>query len=112
VTLGLYGVVSHSVTQRTRELGIRLAFGAAAADIHRLVLRQALTPIAWGLLAGIAGALASGRVLAGLLYDTEARNPAALASVAFILLLVAALACWLPARRATKVDPMIALRAE
>jgi predicted permease len=112
VGLGLYGVISHSVTQRTRELGIRLAFGAAATDIHRLVLRQALTPVVTGLLAGCLGALAGGRLLASLLYETEARNPAALAGVAGVLALVAALACWLPARRATKVDPMVALRAE
>ena len=105
-------MISHSVTQRTRELGIRLAFGAAAIDIHRLVLRQALTPVATGLLTGCVGALAGGRLLASLLYETEARNPAALAGVVGLLALVAVLACWLPARRATKVDPMVALRAE
>ena len=112
VGLGIYGVVSHGVTQRTRELGIRLAFGAEPADILRMVLRQGFAPIAWGLLGGVSAALIGGRILASLLYETSARNPAALAAVVVILSLVAVLACWFPARRATKVDPMVALRAE
>jgi putative ABC transport system permease protein len=112
VGLGIYGVVSHSVAQRTRELGIRLAFGAAPADVMHLVLRQGLKPIAWGLLGGVSAALIGGRFISGLLYETSPYNPIAFVSVAFGIALVALLACWLPARRATKVDPMVALRAE
>ena len=85
VGLGIYGVVSHGVTQRTRELGIRLAFGAEPADILRMVLRQGFAPIAWGLLGGVSAALIGGRILASLLYETSARNPAALAAVVVIL---------------------------
>ncbi len=112
VALGLYGVVAHGVAQRTREIGIRLAFGAEPADVHRLVLRQGLAPIAWGLVGGIAVSLAGARVIAGLLYDTSARSPAALAAVIGVLSVVAWLACWLSSRRATRVDPITALRAE
>jgi putative ABC transport system permease protein len=110
--LGIYGVVSHSVAQRTRELGIRLAFGAPPAALRRLVLRQGFTPVAWGLLAGITAALASGRLLANLLFETSVRDPLPLAAVAAVLALVALLAVSLPARRAMKVNPLVALRAE
>lgn len=110
--LGVYGVVSHSVAQRTRELGIRLAFGASSTALRGLVLRQGFAPIAWGLLGGILAALAGGRLVASLLFETNARDPLTLAAVALILAFVALIACWLPARRATRVDPMIALRAE
>ncbi|HVU25253.1 MAG TPA: ABC transporter permease [Opitutus sp.] len=110
--LGIYGVVAHGVVQRTRELGIRLAFGADPAALLRLVLRQGLEPVAWGLLAGLGAALAGGRLLASLLFETSVRDPGALAVVAAALALVAFAACWFPARRATRVDPIEALRAE
>lgn len=112
VALGLYGVVAHGVTQRTREIGIRLAFGAEPGSVQRLMLRQGLAPVLWGLLGGTVAALAGGRVVAGLLYDTNPRNPAVLAGVAALLALVAGLSCWLSGRRATRVDPMTALRAD
>lgn len=110
--LGTYGVVAHSVTQRTRELGIRMAFGADAASVLRLIVGQSLRPILFGLAGGLAVALAGGRLLAGLLYETSPRDPLTLALVVVALLFVAATACWLPARRATRIDPMGALRAE
>lgn len=110
--LGIYGVVSHSVSQRTRELGIRLTFGAMPAALSRMVLLQNLRPIACGLFAGLGTALLGGQLLAAFLYETSPRDPLSLALVAALLLTVALLACWLPALRATKVDPMVALRAE
>jgi putative ABC transport system permease protein len=110
--LGTYGVVAHNVTQRTRELGIRMAFGADAGSVLRLIVSQSLRPILFGLAGGLLAALLGGRVLAGLLYETNPRDPLTLALVGATLMLVAFVACWLPARRATKVDPMVALRAE
>jgi predicted permease len=110
--LGIYGVVSHSAAQRTRELGIRLAFGANPAALRRLVLRQGFAPVAWGLIGGIAGAFAGGRLIASLLFETSARDPLTLGAGAAALVLVALLAAWIPARRATRIDPMIALRTE
>ncbi len=110
--VGLYGVVSHGVTQRTRELGLRLTFGAPPAALRAMVVRQGLRPVLIGLLAGVAASLLSGQLLASFLYETNPRDPLALLAVAAVLLPVAFLACWLPARRATKVDPMTALRAE
>jgi len=110
--LGTYGVVAHSVTQRTRELGIRMAFGADAGSVLRLVVGQSLQPILLGLAGGLLAALLGGRVLAGLLFETDPRDPLTLALVTATLILVAFVACWLPARRATRIDPMTALRAE
>lgn len=110
--LGIYGVVSHGVSQRTRELGIRLAFGAAPAALARMVLRQGLRPIVAGLAVGLAIALASGPLLARFLYETPARDPLTLGGVSIALVAVGALACWLPARRATRVNPVEALRSE
>jgi predicted permease len=110
--LGIYGMVSHSVVQRTRELGIRLAFGAEPAALRRLVLRQGFAPVGWGLLGGLAAALGCGRLVASLLFETSTRDPLVLAAGVAALAFAALLAAWLPARRATKVDPMIALRAE
>jgi putative ABC transport system permease protein len=104
--------VSHGVAQRTRELGIRLAFGAQPAALHRLVLRQGFAPVAWGLLGGIAAALAGGRLFASLLFETSGRDPLTLAVGAATLALVALVAAWFPARRAMKVEPMVALRTE
>lgn len=110
--IGIYGVVAHSVTSRTRELGIRLALGALPRRLVAMLLQQNVTPIAIGLVAGLAGALAGGSLLASLLYETNPRDPATLVVVAVGLLALALLACWLPARRAAKVDPVVALRAE
>jgi putative ABC transport system permease protein len=110
--LGLYGVISHSVTERRHEIGVRVALGAAYADVLRLVVRQGMALTGLGLLFGLAAALASTRVMASLLFETGTTDPLTLASVAAFLAAVALMACYLPARRATRVDPMVALRVD
>jgi predicted permease len=110
--IGIYGVVSYSVTQRTNEIGIRVALGAGSADIARMVLREALTLAAIALLVGFAASLALSRVLESLLFEVKPTDPFTLASVGCIILLVSALAALLPARRATRVEPTVALRYE
>jgi putative ABC transport system permease protein len=110
--VGVYGVMAVSVSQREQEMGIRMALGARSGDVLRLVLSQGLRPALAGILAGALLALASGRGLEGALYGVPGRDPLTLAAVCAFLLCVAAAATWLPARRATRVDPMIALRAE
>ncbi len=111
-SIGLYGVMALSVTQRTRELGIRLALGAARADIFRLVLGQGAALIGIGLFLGLIAALAAGRALASVLYGVGAIDLPALTTAIVSLSVVAMLACFFPARRATRVDPMVALREE
>ncbi len=110
--IGIYGVVSYAVARRRNEIGIRLALGARAADVRGMVLRQGMAPVAAGLAAGIAGALALGRLLGSLLYQVKPADPIILASVAAVLAAVALAACWVPALRATRTDPMTALRYE
>ena len=110
--LGIYGVISYSVARRTSEMGVRIALGAQAAQVSALVLRQGVRPVLGGLVVGVAGALAAGKLIGGFLFGTEPRDPAAIATVVLLLLLVAALACWAPARRASRIDPMAALRDE
>src|SRR6185437_3053692 len=110
--LGIYGVISYSVARRTNEIGIRIALGARTSQVSLLVLRQGVRPVLGGLLAGVIGALAGGGVLRGLLFGTESRDPAAISAVAALLLAVAIAACWAPARRASRIDPMTALRDE
>jgi putative ABC transport system permease protein len=111
-SLGIYGVVSYSVGQRTGEMGIRMALGAQPGAISGMVLRQGMTPVVAGLAAGVAGALALGRLLGSLLFGVKATDPATIAGVAVMLAAVAALASWVPARRATRIDPAVALRGE
>ena len=111
-TIGIYGVTSHAVGQRTQEVGIRMAMGAARRDVLRLMLVQHLKPAVIGLLLGLAGAFVLSRFLQSLLFGVGATDPATFALVAATLLLVAAIACWIPARRATRVNPVVALRAE
>jgi putative ABC transport system permease protein len=111
-SVGLYGVLAFSVAQRTREIGIRMALGAQARDVMRLVLRQGLTLSLLGIAAGVCVSLAATRVLAGLLYGVAPTDPATFVAVALALVTVALAACFIPARRAMKVDPMVALRYE
>jgi predicted permease len=109
---GLYGVLAFWVAQRRREIGVRMALGARRTDVVRLVLKHALTLVGIGLVTGFAGALGVTRVLAGLLFGVTARDPIVLAGVPLLVAAVALLACTLPARRAARVDPMVALRTD
>ena len=110
--IGTYGVVAYAVGRRRAELGIRMALGANRADVLRLVLLQGMAPVAVGLAAGAVGALALGQYLASLLFEVSPRDPLAFAAAAVVLLAVSAAACLLPARRATQVNPVEALRFE
>jgi putative ABC transport system permease protein len=110
--IGVYGVVSYSVSQRINEIGIRVALGARSADIYRLVLRESLTLSAIALALGLLGSLALGRVLQSLLFEVTPTDPLTLVSVCAVVLAVSTLAAALPARRATRVDPTVALRYE
>jgi predicted permease len=110
--LGIYGVVSYAVAQRTNEMGIRLALGARPEAIVRLVLGHGLMPVAVGLAAGAAVSIVLGRLLGALLYGVTPADPITIAAVAAVLGIVGVAACYLPARRATRVDPAIALRTE
>jgi predicted permease len=110
--IGIYGVLSGSVTERTRELGIRLALGAPTGAVLKLVLWQGLKLGAAGIALGLLGALAVTRLLQSLLFGISATDPLTFAMSAFLLLSVALIACWLPASRATRIDPMVALRHE
>jgi putative ABC transport system permease protein len=113
VTLaGIGGVIATSVTQRTKEFGLRMALGASRDSVLTMVVRQGLTLVVVGLLLGIGGALAAGRVLSAYLYQTAPRDPAIFAGVAAVFIVAGIVACLIPARRATTVDPLIALRAE
>jgi putative ABC transport system permease protein len=111
-TVGIYGVIAYSVTQRTQEIGIRMALGAQRSDVLRMVVGHAMTLTAAGIAIGAIGALALSRLISGFLFDTRPADPATFAAVAAVLAGVAALASYLPGRRATRVDPVVALRAE
>jgi predicted permease len=110
--IGLYGVMAYSVSQRTRELGIRVSVGAERRDIFKLILGQGLAIPVVGLLAGLVAALAVTRLTANLLYGVSATDPVTFIVIGLLLLCITLLACYFPARRATKIDPMIALRVE
>ncbi len=110
--LGVYGVVSYSVARRTQEIGVRMALGAARADVLRMVLRQGLTLVVLGAAIGTAGALGATRAIASELYGVTPTDPATFAAAIGLMLLVGCLACWIPARRAMRIDPLVALRYE
>ncbi|MGB6429537.1 MAG: ABC transporter permease [Candidatus Acidiferrales bacterium] len=110
--VGLYGLLSYEVTRRTREIGIRMALGAGQRDVLSMVVKEGLVLTVTGVVVGIAAAFGVTRYLGSILYDVHPGDPATLMVVAAILLLVALLACYIPARRATRVDPMVALRYE
>jgi len=108
--IGLYGVMSYLVNQRTREIGIRMALGAKRSSVLHMVMRRGTILMLLGLLLGGSAALALGRAISSLLYGVKATDPATLGSVALLLAGVTLAACLIPAYRATKVDPMLALR--
>jgi predicted permease len=110
--VGIYGVLAYTVTQRTREFGIRLALGAQTGDVLQMVFRQGLTLVAVGLALGVAGAYALGRLMGSLVYDVKPADPGVFATVSIILACIAVLASLLPSLRATRIDPAVALRWE
>jgi len=109
---GIYGVISYSVAQRTREIGVRMTLGASTREVLRMVLSQGVFTGMLGISAGVLGALVLTRWLRSELFEVSATDPTTFAAVALLLFLVSLLACWIPARRATRVDPMVALRYE
>src|SRR6185436_9014896 len=110
--VGIYGLLSHAVAQRTQEMGIRLALGAQVSDVLKLVLKQGMMLAVMGEAIGLAGALVLTRLMRGLLFGVTPNDVTTFGAVIVTLTVVALLACYLPARRATRVDPLIALRSE
>ena len=110
--LGLYGVMAYAVAQRTREVGIRVALGAERREIVRMILRESMAPVLVGIGAGIAAALATNRLIAGLLFGVAPRDPVSIAISAAVLVLVGVAAAAIPARRASLVEPTVALRCD
>jgi ABC-type antimicrobial peptide transport system permease subunit len=112
VAVGVYSVIAYAISQRTREIGIRMALGAQTGAVLRMVIGQGLKLVMVGILIGVIGAFALRRTVTGLLYGVTATDPLTFGGVALLLACVTLLACWLPARQASKTDPMAALREE
>jgi ABC-type antimicrobial peptide transport system permease subunit len=110
--LGLYGIMSQAVGRRTREVGIRMALGAQRSDVIRMVLRESMSLVVIGALIGLGASIAATRMISSLLFGLSPTDPLTIGLAALLMLLVAALASYLPARRASRVDPMTALRVE
>lgn len=110
--VGIYGVLSYSVARRTKEIGVRVALGAPSTTVLGMVVGDSMRPVLWGAVAGIAGTLALSRVLQGLVYGVGVTDPVAFAAATAMLIVVALLASWLPAYRASRVDPIIVLRGD
>jgi ABC-type antimicrobial peptide transport system permease subunit len=111
-SLGIYGVISFTVARRTQEMGIRIALGAQGAQLVTMVIWRGMAPVLCGLAAGMGGALLLGRLIANQLYGVAPNDPLTMSAVAIVLVAVAVAACWVPARRATEIDPLRALRFE
>jgi hypothetical protein len=109
-SVGLYGAMAYSVNQRKREIGVRMALGAARENVLRLILKEGLTLVVSGMIIGFIAALMLGRVLSRLLFGIRASDPVSAAAASLVLLTIALLACYLPARRASRIDPLVALR--
>jgi putative ABC transport system permease protein len=110
--IGVFGVMSYTVSQRVREMGIRLALGAKPSELKRMVVRDGMTQALAGVVLGLGGAAWLTRTMSSMLFEVRPGDPLTLAAVALVLLAIAALACYIPARRATRVDPLVVLRAE
>jgi ABC-type antimicrobial peptide transport system permease subunit len=110
--LGIFGVVSYAVAQRTREMGIRLALGASGGSVRGMVLRGAMVPVVLGLAAGVVGAWSLSRIMAGLLYQVTPGDPLTFFGTSTLLLGTGLLASWIPTMRGTRIDPVVALREE
>src|SRR5581483_5794327 len=110
--LGIYGVVGYSVASRRQEMGIRIALGARSSDLQSLIVLQGMLPVTIGWLGGILAAVAAGSFMRSLLFGVSAQSPLTIGCVSLVILATSALACFIPARRAAKVDPMVALRYE
>lgn len=111
-TVGLYGVLAFSVSQRTHEVGLRVALGAAPGDVTRLVMRQGLRQLVTGTVIGLLLAAGLGRLMSFVLYQVEPLDPVVFGGIAVILMVTGMVASYLPARRATRVDPLVAMRSE
>jgi ABC-type antimicrobial peptide transport system permease subunit len=110
--IGIYGVISFSVTQRTREIGVRMALGAQPGNVLRMVIREGMLLAGGGIIVGVGGGLALTRFMRSLLFEVKPTDPATFVGVAAVLVIVALAACWIPARRAMRIEPMEALRYE